>query len=93
MARLRNLWNLLKKVGMIIIQIFRPTPHFHSMYHNNKLLLFVYLFQALVQEDPNYVVKRYESRKYAIDESVTSEYLKVQLTNYNYVILDLLLHR
>ena len=35
------------------------------------------ILQALVQEDPNYVVKRYESRKYAIDESVTSEYLKV----------------
>ncbi|KAJ7390048.1 hypothetical protein OS493_027573 [Desmophyllum pertusum] len=32
--------------------------------------------QALVHEDPNYVVKRYESRKYAIDESVTNEYLK-----------------
>ena len=35
------------------------------------------IFQALVQEDPNYVVKRYESKKYAIDESVTNEYLKV----------------
>ena len=35
------------------------------------------MLQALVHEDPSYVVKRYESRKYAIDESVTSEYLKV----------------
>lgn len=35
------------------------------------------ILQALVHEDPSYVVKRYESRKYAIDESVTSEYLKV----------------
>lgn len=32
--------------------------------------------RALVHEDPSYVVKRYESRKYAIDESVTNEYLK-----------------
>ena len=35
------------------------------------------MLQAVVHEDPSYVVKRYESRKYAIDESVTSEYLKV----------------
>lgn len=32
--------------------------------------------RALVQEDPNYVVRRYESGKYAIDQSVTNEYLK-----------------
>lgn len=38
----------------------------------------VTILQALVHEDPNYVVKRYESRKYAIDESVTNEYLKVR---------------
>ena len=38
---------------------------------------YTHVLQALVQEDPSYVVKRYESRKYAIDESVTSEYLKV----------------
>ena len=44
-----------------------------------SLLSYMYdcILQALVHEDPNYVVKRYESRKYAIDESVTSEYLKV----------------
>ena len=42
-----------------------------------SLLSYTCILQALVNEDPNYVVKRYESRKYAIDESVTSEYLKV----------------
>ena len=41
-------------------------------------------FQALVQEDPNYVVRRYESGKYAIDQSVTNEYLKVKLPKFNF---------
>lgn len=31
--------------------------------------------KALVQEDPNYVIQRYESGKYAVDDSVTKEYL------------------
>lgn len=30
-----------------------------------------------MQEDPNYVIQRYESGKYAIDDSVTKEYLMV----------------
>lgn len=47
-------------------------------YIPNKLNSFmIVVLQALVHEDPSYVVKRYESRKYAIDESVTNEYLKV----------------
>ena len=33
--------------------------------------------KALVQEDPNYVIQRYESGKYAVDDSVTKEYLLV----------------
>ena len=36
-------------------------------------------FQALVLEDLNYVARRYKSRKYAIDQSVTNQYLKVRL--------------
>ena len=43
-------------------------------------------FQALVQEDPNYVVRRYESGKYAIDQSVTNEYLKVKLPKFNFFV-------
>ena len=35
-------------------------------------------FQALVLEDLNYVA-RYKSGKYAIDQSVTNQYLKVRL--------------
>ena len=36
-------------------------------------------FQALVLEDLNYVARRYKSVKYAIDQSVTNQYLKVRL--------------
>ena len=36
-------------------------------------------FQALVLEDLNYVARRYKSGKYAIDQSVTNQYLKVWL--------------
>ena len=36
-------------------------------------------FQALVLEDLNYVARRYKSGKYAIDQSVTNQYLKVRL--------------
>ena len=36
-------------------------------------------FQALVLEDLNYVARRYKSGKYAIDQSVTNQYLKVML--------------
>ncbi|XP_073236259.1 uncharacterized protein [Porites lutea] len=32
--------------------------------------------KALVTEDPNYVIKRYESGRYAVDDSVTKEYVK-----------------
>jgi len=52
---------------------------FGLQYISNKLNSFmIVVLQALVHEDPSYVVKRYESRKYAIDESVTNEYLKVR---------------
>ena len=36
-------------------------------------------FQALVLEDLNYVARRYKSGKYAIDQCVTNQYLKVRL--------------
>ena len=36
-------------------------------------------FQALVLEDLNYVARRYKSGKYAIDQSVTNQYIKVRL--------------
>ena len=34
-------------------------------------------FQALVLEDLNYVARRYKSGKYAIDQSVTNQYLRL----------------
>ena len=34
-------------------------------------------FQALVLEDLNYVARRYKSGKYAIDQSVINQYLRL----------------
>ena len=53
---------------------------------NDCVITSVCNFQALVQEDPNYVVRRYESGKYAIDQSVTNEYLKVKLPKFNFFV-------
>ena len=39
--------------------------------------MFLDCLQAMVSEDPLYVIRRYESRRYATDEAVRREYLKV----------------
>ena len=68
--------------GSVLDQGLYDLCFFGLQYISKKFNTFVIvvtcILQALVHEDPSYVVKRYESRKYAIDESVTNEYLKVR---------------